>query len=343
MFAQRRPQHLHLPTDSAQWVVAKLNNWELEDTVIVIDTVWYNVKGDTVINGYKYSKVYYSEDSNYYSTNQKLHLFLRMDSTRQRSYVKYHDTIIDTNREYILYDLKDNGDHTFLITNNFNGNITEERVSCYNSWSIDYYNNFDECTDEPFPYSHDTNMIYRCDCSNQDSTRSLDSITMVIYFRDVQLSCRNFYYYNELMISLPESYYPFIFHQTFGNMFHPFYMELKNKNDLYSTQLLNFCNNENEEFIETGICPASYRFNLVGISESPVPKAPVTITGNIVSNETNKPLNLQIFSLDGKNIHQSRLENSFDLKSLEKHQSQILIIHVIDAEGIPWSKKVFIE
>lgn len=68
-----------LPEDSAMWVYA-MNSWSYYFII--------KVKGDTLLNNVKYSKVYYSlNDTSYSSTNENLHCFIRNDSLK--AYVRY--------------------------------------------------------------------------------------------------------------------------------------------------------------------------------------------------------------------------------------------------------------
>ncbi|MDO9184365.1 MAG: T9SS type A sorting domain-containing protein [Bacteroidia bacterium] len=84
------------PTDSAQWSVMRtIYNFSQ-------NSFQYKMKGDTVLNGITYHKIYYSLALDYSSPNQSLHCFLREDTTK-KVFVKYPTgSGIDTS-EFMLY------------------------------------------------------------------------------------------------------------------------------------------------------------------------------------------------------------------------------------------------
>lgn len=93
-FAQ---QYVPFPTDSAQWSIWRTDNSQ------TVNSFQYKMKGDTIINGILYHKIYYSHDLAYNSVNQTLHCFLREDTTK-KVFVKYPlDSSVDT-AEFMLYD-----------------------------------------------------------------------------------------------------------------------------------------------------------------------------------------------------------------------------------------------
>ena len=93
-FAQ---QYIPFPTDSAQWSVRHSQNNPFSQTPFQ-----YKMKGDTLLNGILYHKIYSSPDLDYYSPDQTLHCFLREDTTK-KVFVKYPTGLgIDT-AEFMLY------------------------------------------------------------------------------------------------------------------------------------------------------------------------------------------------------------------------------------------------
>ena len=95
IFAQT---YIPFPTDSAQWSVRHTINNPFSQS-----TVQYKMKGDTLLNGITYHKIYYSLDLVYNSPNQTLHCFVREDTTK-KVFVKYPASSgIDTS-EFVLYD-----------------------------------------------------------------------------------------------------------------------------------------------------------------------------------------------------------------------------------------------
>jgi hypothetical protein len=105
-YSQRTP----LPTDSAQWVYKGFANG-ISDSVYI-----YRVKGDTILDSKTYSKVYKSNDNdtNYYSTNETIHCFIRND-TNKRAYVRYPPNYCNDSSDILLYDFSLNVGDTFNI------------------------------------------------------------------------------------------------------------------------------------------------------------------------------------------------------------------------------------
>jgi hypothetical protein len=101
--------YIPFPTDSAQWSVRHTINSPFSQS-----TVQYKMKGDTLLNGIIYHKVYYSLDLAYSSSNQALHCFVREDTTK-KVYVKYpFGSSMDTT-EFVLYDFNLAIGDTFAI------------------------------------------------------------------------------------------------------------------------------------------------------------------------------------------------------------------------------------
>ena len=91
-------QYIPFPTDSAQWSVRNCFYSSQACT-----SFQHKMKGDTLLNGLVYHKIYYSHDLAYNSPSQTLHCFLREDTTK-KVFVKYPvGAGIDTS-EFMLYD-----------------------------------------------------------------------------------------------------------------------------------------------------------------------------------------------------------------------------------------------
>jgi hypothetical protein len=90
-------QYVPFPTDSAQWSVRHTINNPFSQY-----SYQYKMKGDTLLNGRTYHKIYYSLDLAYDSPNETLHCFVREDITK-KIFVKYPiESGIDTT-EFMLY------------------------------------------------------------------------------------------------------------------------------------------------------------------------------------------------------------------------------------------------
>lgn len=95
------------------------------------------MKGDTVLNGIPYHKIYYSLDLAYNSPNQTLHCFVREDTTK-KVFVKYPiGSGIDT-VEFMLYDFDvEVGDTATIRLLNFTiDSIYKLQVTAIDSFSI---------------------------------------------------------------------------------------------------------------------------------------------------------------------------------------------------------------
>lgn len=89
--------YIPFPTDSAQWSVRHIYNNSQS-----ANSLQYKMKGDTLLNGITYHKIYFSLDLAYNSPNQTLHCFVREDTTK-KVFVKYPEgSGIDTS-EFMLY------------------------------------------------------------------------------------------------------------------------------------------------------------------------------------------------------------------------------------------------
>ncbi|MFY9310413.1 MAG: T9SS type A sorting domain-containing protein [Bacteroidia bacterium] len=94
-FAQ---QYRPFPTDSAQWSIRHTIGTPFDQT-----SFQHKMKGDTLLNGIVYHKIYYSTDLAYSSPNEILHCFVREDTTK-KVFIKYPiDVGVDTT-EFMLYD-----------------------------------------------------------------------------------------------------------------------------------------------------------------------------------------------------------------------------------------------
>ncbi len=130
--------YIPFPKDTAQWSVRSVDSppYPYPSTM---GTVHLNIKGDTIINNLKYSKVYKTANEDYYAPNQLLKCFIREDTAR-KVFVKYPDNstdFIDT-VEFVLYDFGLNVGDTFTTKMvNINGNIQPLK---FNMVSLDSIN-----------------------------------------------------------------------------------------------------------------------------------------------------------------------------------------------------------
>lgn len=152
--------YIPFPKDTAQWSVRSIYAPPYPYTSSTT-TAHQNLKGDTIINGLKYSKVYqtyYSEDYN--APNQLLKCFIRED-TAKKVFVKYPENsteFIDTT-EFVLYDFGLNVGDTFTTKMlNMNGNIEPlnfimvsiDSISTNNGFRRAYHFSFVTCFDPAF-------------------------------------------------------------------------------------------------------------------------------------------------------------------------------------------------
>jgi hypothetical protein len=96
-FVFSQPYH-PFPTDSAQWSIRHTHappfsqdSWQLK------------MKGDTLLNGITYHKIFYSLDLFYGSPNETLHCFVRED-TAKKVLAKYPVGVALDTTEFMLYD-----------------------------------------------------------------------------------------------------------------------------------------------------------------------------------------------------------------------------------------------
>jgi hypothetical protein len=98
-YKQTNAQSYHtFPNDSAQWSVGRsiYNPW--------IDFVYQlKMKGDTILNGINYKKIYYSNHLAYNYPDDVLHCFLREDGNK-KIWVKYPFGSLNDTSEKVLYD-----------------------------------------------------------------------------------------------------------------------------------------------------------------------------------------------------------------------------------------------
>jgi len=105
--------------DSTQWSVRYTQNNPFSQK-----TYQYKIKGDTILNGITYFKLYYSKDLIYNSPNDTLKCFLREDTTK---------------KVYVKYPLSSGYDTTEIILYNFNlaiGDTVTLRLFNYTTDSI---------------------------------------------------------------------------------------------------------------------------------------------------------------------------------------------------------------
>src|SRR5687767_7978753 len=95
--ALSQPYH-PFPTDSAQWSIRHTHNNPFSQ-----DSWQLKMKGDTLLDGITYSKIYYSLDLYYGSPNETLHCFVRED-TAKKIFAKYPVGITMDTAEFLLYD-----------------------------------------------------------------------------------------------------------------------------------------------------------------------------------------------------------------------------------------------
>ena len=96
------------PTDSAQWSIRHTIQNPFSQY-----SIQYKMKGDTILNGINYSKIYSGIALSYYSTKDTLHCFIREQS--RKVYVKYPLSAgVDTS-EILLYDFNLQVGDTFKV------------------------------------------------------------------------------------------------------------------------------------------------------------------------------------------------------------------------------------
>jgi hypothetical protein len=96
------------PTDNFQWSVRHTMNSPFAQY-----SVQYKMKGDTIVNGLKYRKIYSGKDLFYHSHNDTLHCFIREEN--RKVYVKYPLSAgVDTS-DMLLYDFNLQEGDTFQV------------------------------------------------------------------------------------------------------------------------------------------------------------------------------------------------------------------------------------
>lgn len=108
-FSQTPYSHyIPFPEDSAQWSV-----WYM--TSSTIDAVQYRMKGDTLINGIGYNKIYKSYNLNYNSIDTILNCFIRQDTASKRVFARYPYSAFQDSSEFVLYDFNLSTGDTFNL------------------------------------------------------------------------------------------------------------------------------------------------------------------------------------------------------------------------------------
>jgi hypothetical protein len=85
--------------DSVEWVVA----WHDSDHGFFGNSI-YKMRGDTIVNGKLFSKVYLSSYIEYQNTNGDVLLCLIREDSSKKVYIKYLPTIYQDTSEFLLYD-----------------------------------------------------------------------------------------------------------------------------------------------------------------------------------------------------------------------------------------------
>lgn len=100
--------YIPFPEDSAQWSV-----WYTDQTSIT--SVQYRMKGDTIINGINYNRIYKSRYLNYGTQDTILNCFIRQDTSQKKVFCRYPYNIYNDSSEFILYDFSLTTGDTFFI------------------------------------------------------------------------------------------------------------------------------------------------------------------------------------------------------------------------------------
>jgi len=180
-----------MPTDSAMWVYGVRL---YEDTPAHVRNLTVKLRGDTLLGGMLYSKVYYAwgHDTAYDSPNNYLHCFLRNDNNH-RAYVRYPVTIYSNDTsDVLLYDFTQIAGDTF--------SLPRHRVGIDTSWCDTSYKYV--ATSVAFAwsnfYNRNINII-------QFETANTICITQFSQMREFYGS-DDFLFYNELKV-FPDCYY----------------------------------------------------------------------------------------------------------------------------------------
>ena len=100
--------YIPFPEDSAQWSV-----WYTNQSLI--SSVQYKMKGDTLINGINYNKIFKSYNLNYGAQDTLVNCFIRQDTSQKKVYCRYPYNTYNDSSEFILYDFSLTTGDTFFI------------------------------------------------------------------------------------------------------------------------------------------------------------------------------------------------------------------------------------
>jgi len=180
-----------MPEDSAMWVYGVRL---YEDTPHYVRNLTVKLRGDTLLNGMKYGKIYYAwgYDTAYDSPKNELHCFLR-DDTNHRVYVRYPVTpFCNDTSDVLLYDFSQVTGDTF--------DLPRHRVGSDTSWCDTSYKYI---VGDAF-YSWD-NFLNRNIQFVQYQSANPICITQFSQMREFYGSA-DFIFYNELKV-FPVCYY----------------------------------------------------------------------------------------------------------------------------------------
>ena len=100
--------YIPFPEDSAQWSVGYQDQTS-------ISSVQYKMKGDTIINGISYNKIYKGYDLNYSAPDTVLNCFIRQDTANKKVYCRYPYAAYQDSSEFLLYDFNLTTGDTFNL------------------------------------------------------------------------------------------------------------------------------------------------------------------------------------------------------------------------------------
>ena len=123
------PNHF-FPEDSAQWSM-----WFVGPEGQ--SSLQYKMKGDTLLNGISYNKIYTDTNINYSYNDSTVHCFIRQDTSLDKVYVRYPYAVYQDSTEYVLYDFNvEVGDtimvHLFLNHIDYPVWITDDGIAQFN-------------------------------------------------------------------------------------------------------------------------------------------------------------------------------------------------------------------
>lgn len=114
--------YVPFPKDSAEWVV----QWHDFFSNVWGDVI-YKMIGDTIVNGKKYSKVYFSTQVDYFENNGNIIYCLLREDSLKKIYIKFNPPEYLDTAEFVLYDFNHTiGDtikvkcKTNIVDSNFN-------------------------------------------------------------------------------------------------------------------------------------------------------------------------------------------------------------------------------